>query len=157
MLDHFGLSPDRILESGIAKFIKQHPEYRFLIEWGFYKMPDRRFDNPQGVKILSELRKLWPRLPEDNRSLYLETAEAIAEAEAAKGEWNPKAHRSRHKRLRKIVVKSGTACQGDLVRVSPALDGPARTNPDPRRKASFPLSPAADTLARRQDFPLIKR
>jgi len=45
------------------------------------------------------LAKIWPSLSEYERADFLETAEAIADAEKAKRAWNPKANRARYQRL----------------------------------------------------------
>ncbi len=82
----------------------QYPEFWFLQKWGV--PPDESSRDPRTSAILSRLYKVWPRLTPDQRRLYLQTAERIAEAEKAKGAWNPKASRKRSIRLIKSAVAS---------------------------------------------------
>ncbi len=82
----------------------QYPEFWFLQKWGV--SPEESSSNPRTSTILSHLYKIWPRLTPDQRHLYLQTAERIAEAEMAKGAWNPKASRTRSIRLIKSAVAS---------------------------------------------------
>ena len=79
-----------------------NPEFWFLQKWGV--PPDESSSDPRTSTILSQLYKVWPRLTADERRLYLQTAERIAEAEKAKGAWNPKASRKRSIRLTKSAV-----------------------------------------------------
>src|ERR1035437_9806756 len=68
-------------------------EFR-LIEWGVPR------DHPDVEAIRIRMGKVWRRLSGSDQSRVLGAAEVIAEAEAAKAAWNPKADATRHRQLR---------------------------------------------------------
>jgi hypothetical protein len=95
---------------------RQNPEFEFLHNWG---VPIRTWpDDVRTSDIIERLYKVWPRLSADNRRLYLQAAESIAEAEKAKGGWNPKAKRRQYACLAKTTVAAAKLV-GELSRMFP--------------------------------------
>jgi hypothetical protein len=82
--------------------LHRSPEFAFLKKWGC-PIQELVFE-PRAAEVLSQMYKLWPRLTPNERRLYLETAESIAEAEKAKSIWNPKTTRERHIRVAKTAI-----------------------------------------------------
>jgi hypothetical protein len=68
-----------------------------LIGWG---VPP---ENPDVDAIRVRLGKVWRRLSFPDQSRLLNAAEVIAEAEAVKAAWNPKADAARHRQLRNLA------------------------------------------------------
>ena len=68
-----------------------------LIWWGVPR------DDPEVNAIRVRLSKVWRRLSDLDRGWLLGAASAIAEAEAAKAAWNPKADAARHRKLRRLA------------------------------------------------------
>jgi hypothetical protein len=64
-----------------------------LIWWGV----PRKHPDVNAIRV--RLGKVWRRLSNLDRSYLLGAANAIAEAEAAKAAWNPKADEARHRQL----------------------------------------------------------
>jgi hypothetical protein len=94
---------DSARDRWIAKLMsgaRAHPEFSYFRKWGV------KFDDPdlRIQAILENLYRVWPRFAEENRELYLRTAESIAAAEKAKVGWNPKASRERYARVAKNAV-----------------------------------------------------
>jgi hypothetical protein len=86
----------------VLRILRAAPEFSFLERWGC-PIPELVFE-PRGSEILRRMYKLWRRLTADQRRMYLQTAERIAEAEKAKSTWNPKASRERSIYLAKSAV-----------------------------------------------------
>src|ERR1017187_7544853 len=68
-----------------------------LIGWGV----SREHQAVNAIRV--RLGKVWRRLSDKDRIYLLGAAEAIAEAEAAKAAWNPKADQAQQRRLGKIA------------------------------------------------------
>ena len=96
------MSPGQMSTETVLRMLRAAPEFSFLEKWGC-PIPELNSE-PRGSEILRRMYKLWKRLTGDQRRMYLQTAERIAEAEKAKTDWNPKASRERFIRLAKSVV-----------------------------------------------------
>lgn len=68
-----------------------------LIGWGVPR------EHPDVDAIRIRLGRVWRRLPDPDRFELLRAAEAIAEVEAAKAAWNPKADEGRRRELRGLA------------------------------------------------------
>jgi len=92
-----------------AEALRSNPELLFLRKWGCWR--EEVLEDPRTGKILEQLYKVWPRLSADQRRLYLQAAEGIAQAENAKNAWTPKTSRPRYVRLAKTAVAAARLVQ----------------------------------------------
>jgi hypothetical protein len=97
------------LEAAREEAIRSNPELWFLRKWGCWR--EEVLEDPRTGDILKRLYKVWPRLSADQRRVYLQAAESIAEAEKSKSTLNPRGTRERYMRLSKSAIAAAKLVQ----------------------------------------------